>query len=46
MTTDMRRQLPETIDDLREMNYTIVLMNTMAKEYHQYNDEMINGRER
>jgi hypothetical protein len=46
MTTDMRKPLPASIDDLREMNYTIVLMTSYMMEFHRFNDEIINGRDR
>ncbi|KAG5669958.1 hypothetical protein PVAND_000247 [Polypedilum vanderplanki] len=44
MTSDMRKPLPTTVDDLREMNYTIVVFNN--KYFLQPNEEIINGRER
>jgi hypothetical protein len=44
MTSDMRKPLPESVDDLREMNYTIMLMD--KKMFHIFNQEIINGRER
>jgi hypothetical protein len=46
MTTDMRKPLPETIDDLVRWNYTIVMHSTRANEFQRFNDEIINGRER
>jgi hypothetical protein len=44
MTTDMRKPLPQTIEDLIKWNYTILLIN--KSHYKSYNDEIINGRER
>lgn len=46
MTSDMRRPLPETIDDLREMNYTIVLGAGALYSYTMFSDEILNGRKR
>ncbi|KAG5672996.1 hypothetical protein PVAND_003077 [Polypedilum vanderplanki] len=43
LTSDMRRPLPQTIDDLRIMNYTIVLLK--YSDFTYINDEIINGRE-
>jgi hypothetical protein len=45
MTTDMRKPMPESVEDLREMNYTIVILNTTHKIYHKTNELIINGRE-
>ncbi|KAG5673112.1 hypothetical protein PVAND_003186 [Polypedilum vanderplanki] len=45
MTSDMRKPLPESIEDLIEMNYTIV----MLEEYDHmktFNDEIIKDRKR
>jgi hypothetical protein len=46
MTTDMRKPMPECIEDLREMSYTIVILNTTHKIYDKTNELIINGRER
>ncbi|KAG5666723.1 hypothetical protein PVAND_014735 [Polypedilum vanderplanki] len=45
MTSDMRKPLPTSIDDIREMNYTIVVIYFRTQEYSRINDEIINGRE-
>ncbi|KAG5671310.1 hypothetical protein PVAND_001515 [Polypedilum vanderplanki] len=44
MTTDMRKPLPASIEDLKEMNYTIVLPN--FGDSNKVHDEFISGRER
>ncbi|KAG5671334.1 hypothetical protein PVAND_001537 [Polypedilum vanderplanki] len=44
MTTDMRKPLPASIDDLKEMNYTIVL--PQFQDIYRLHDELIRGRER
>ncbi|KAG5668781.1 hypothetical protein PVAND_016707 [Polypedilum vanderplanki] len=46
MTSDMRKPLPASIEDLKEMNYTIVLEASLAKICERLNDEIINSRER
>jgi hypothetical protein len=45
MTTDMRKPLPETIEDLRAMDYTIVLINSAYGEYNYFNNEIMRGRD-
>ncbi|KAG5671309.1 hypothetical protein PVAND_001514 [Polypedilum vanderplanki] len=44
MTTDMRKPLPESFEDLKEMNYTIVLPD--FGESHKVYDELSSERER
>ncbi|KAG5669349.1 hypothetical protein PVAND_017237 [Polypedilum vanderplanki] len=44
MTSDMRKPLPASIDDLREMNYTIVLNENFSENFYRINNEIINGR--
>ncbi|KAG5671331.1 hypothetical protein PVAND_001534 [Polypedilum vanderplanki] len=47
MTTDMRKPLPTSIEDLKEMNYTIVLRKFfVTKQFLQFYNEHIGGRER
>ncbi|KAG5671294.1 hypothetical protein PVAND_001499 [Polypedilum vanderplanki] len=42
MTTDMQKLLPASIDDLRKMNYTIVVHNDVRYNYSlTYNQELI-----
>jgi hypothetical protein len=45
ITTDMRRAMPETIEDLIEMNYTI-LVHRGVTQGSAFNQELINGRVR
>jgi hypothetical protein len=44
MTTDMRKPLPETIDDLISMNYTMVIEQNAMQIYQDLNEEIVNGR--
>lgn len=44
LTTDMRKPLPASIEDLKEMNYTIVLMDYF--DTSMLHDELIGDRER
>ncbi|KAG5669463.1 hypothetical protein PVAND_017350 [Polypedilum vanderplanki] len=44
MTSNMRKPLPASVDDLREMNYTIIVSNNAFK-YSFMNFELLNGRE-
>ncbi|KAG5669119.1 hypothetical protein PVAND_017015 [Polypedilum vanderplanki] len=46
MTSDMRKPLPASIDDLREMNYTIVLLKTYFNFLEKTNEDIINVREK
>ncbi|KAG5670860.1 hypothetical protein PVAND_001093 [Polypedilum vanderplanki] len=41
MTSDMRKPLPASLEDLIEMNYTIVITSVYSIKY---NEELINGR--
>ncbi|KAG5668094.1 hypothetical protein PVAND_016049 [Polypedilum vanderplanki] len=45
MTSDMRKPLPASINDLKEMNYTIVVIKNDDND-KIYNDEIISNRER
>ncbi|KAG5668712.1 hypothetical protein PVAND_016640 [Polypedilum vanderplanki] len=45
MTSDMRKPLPETLDDLRELNYTIVIQDSFLFIYTSILEELLNGRE-
>jgi hypothetical protein len=44
MTTDMRKPLPETIDDLVKSKYMTVMQLTDELEFDRFNDEIVNGR--
>ncbi|KAG5671335.1 hypothetical protein PVAND_001538 [Polypedilum vanderplanki] len=44
MTTDMRKPLPTSIEDLKEMNYTIVI--TPYEDISKRHEELIRGREK
>jgi hypothetical protein len=46
MTTDMRKPYPESVEDMREMNYTIVFRESSLKEFYFYNKELTNGLEK
>jgi hypothetical protein len=46
MTSDMRKPLPETIEDLQAMNYTIVIQEAVRNATLKLNNELINGRMR
>ncbi|KAG5676498.1 hypothetical protein PVAND_006329 [Polypedilum vanderplanki] len=48
MTSDMRKPLPESIEDLVKMNYTVIIRQIHQRDFTliQVNDEIINGRER
>ncbi|KAG5669170.1 hypothetical protein PVAND_017064 [Polypedilum vanderplanki] len=46
MTSDMRKPLPASIEDLKEMNYTIVLQTSPVDAFGRINKEIINFRER
>ncbi|KAG5668949.1 hypothetical protein PVAND_016855 [Polypedilum vanderplanki] len=46
MTSDMRKQLPSSIEDLKEMNYTIVLEKSLTNYCERLNEEIINSRQR
>ncbi|KAG5667753.1 hypothetical protein PVAND_015723 [Polypedilum vanderplanki] len=45
MISDMRKPLPASIEDLVKYKYTIVLKETVAKDFIKINDRIINGRE-
>jgi hypothetical protein len=44
MTTDMRKPLPETIDDLVKWNYTIVVSNNTGERDEFTNNMIMYGR--
>ncbi|KAG5668216.1 hypothetical protein PVAND_016164 [Polypedilum vanderplanki] len=46
MTSDMRKPMPASIEDLIKYDYTIVLKKRIDNTYESVNDEVINGRER
>ncbi|KAG5669173.1 hypothetical protein PVAND_017067 [Polypedilum vanderplanki] len=46
MTSDMRKPLPASIEDLKEMNYTIVLHATYYNFNEKSNEDIINVREK
>ncbi|KAG5669171.1 hypothetical protein PVAND_017065 [Polypedilum vanderplanki] len=46
MTSDMRKPLPASIEDLKEMNYTIILETSYLSHYERLNNEIIYNRER
>ncbi|KAG5676176.1 hypothetical protein PVAND_006025 [Polypedilum vanderplanki] len=49
MTSDMRKPLPETIEDLVKMSYSIVISCSNSKELcpsYENNNELINSRKR
>ncbi|KAG5674209.1 hypothetical protein PVAND_004189 [Polypedilum vanderplanki] len=45
MTSDMRKPLPETLDDLRELNYTIIIHDSIFYTTTSVLQELLNGRE-
>ncbi|KAG5667899.1 hypothetical protein PVAND_015864 [Polypedilum vanderplanki] len=45
MTSDMRKPLPQTLDDLRELNYTIVIQDSILFTSTSVLQELLNGRE-
>ncbi|KAG5668026.1 hypothetical protein PVAND_015983 [Polypedilum vanderplanki] len=45
MTSDMRKPLPESLDDLRALNYTIVIQDSFFFISTAVLQEMLNGRE-
>ncbi|KAG5667880.1 hypothetical protein PVAND_015846 [Polypedilum vanderplanki] len=45
MTSDMRKPLPQTLDDLRELNYTIIMHETILFTSTSVLQELLNGRE-
>jgi hypothetical protein len=40
MTSDMRKPLPESLEDLQKMNYTTIV----TEAYSDVNNELVNGR--
>lgn len=42
ISSDMRKPLPETIEDLVKWDYTVVLM----EGYEEFNDLLLDGRAR
>ncbi|KAG5669524.1 hypothetical protein PVAND_017411 [Polypedilum vanderplanki] len=45
MTSDMRKPLPASIDDLREMNYTVMILDLPTNHFHRMYRKILDNRQ-